>query len=55
MMNYMNIYNKMDEIYKDRRKWNQMSLVNIAHAGVFSADRSIKQYAEEIWDLKPVE
>lgn len=52
---YMNIYNKMDEIYKDRRKWNQMSLVNIAHAGVFSADRSIKQYAEEIWDLKPVE
>ena len=31
-----------------------MSLINIAHAGIFSADRAIKEYAEKIWDLKPI-
>ncbi len=51
---YMNVYYRMNELYKDRRKWNQMSLVNIAHAGIFSSDRSIKEYAEKIWDLKQV-
>lgn len=52
---YMNSYNKMNETYKDKRKWNQMSLINIAHAGVFSSDRSIMEYASKIWDLKTVE
>ncbi|MBQ4269338.1 MAG: glycogen/starch/alpha-glucan phosphorylase, partial [Clostridia bacterium] len=31
-----------------------MSLHNIAHAGVFSADRAVREYAERIWHLKPV-
>ena len=34
--------------------WNKMSLVNIAKAGIFSADRSINEYAENIWNLKKV-
>ena len=53
--NYMATYYKLDQIYRDQRKWNQMSLVNIAKAGIFSADRSISEYAENIWDIKPVE
>ncbi len=52
---YMRAYHEMDRMYKDRRRWNQMSLVNIAHAGVFSADRAIKEYAEKIWGIKPIE
>ena len=38
----------------DKKKWNKMSLINIASSGIFSADRSIKDYAENIWDLKPI-
>ncbi len=51
---YMNAHYKMNELYKDKRRWNQMSLVNIAKAGIFSADRSIKEYAENIWNLKEI-
>lgn len=51
---FMAEYHRLDETYKDKRKWNQMSLVNIAHAGIFSSDRSIKEYANNIWDLKQV-
>lgn len=43
------------EIYNNREKWNRMSLMNIAKAGIFSADRSINDYARGIWNLKPVE
>ncbi len=52
---YMRGHYEMDRMYKDRRRWNQMSLVNIAHAGIFAADRAIKEYAEMIWDIKPTD
>lgn len=45
---------KINELYKDKYKWNEMSLVNIAKSGIFAADRSIKDYAENIWHIKPV-
>ncbi len=38
--------------YADKKKWNRMSLLNIAAAGYFTADRSINDYAQNIWDLK---
>ncbi len=38
--------------YADKEKWNRMSLHNIAAAGHFAADRSIKEYADRIWNLK---
>lgn len=37
--------------YLDRTRWNRMSLVNIAKAGLFSADRAVKEYADRIWGL----
>ena len=50
---YLREQEKLSELYKnDKRAWNQKSLRNIAAAGYFSADRSIKEYAENIWDLK---
>ena len=52
--NYMATYYRLDQTYKNQRKWNQMSLVNIAKAGIFSSDRSIMEYANNIWDIKPV-
>ncbi|MDE5897378.1 MAG: glycogen/starch/alpha-glucan phosphorylase [Clostridia bacterium] len=46
---------KMSEIYRhNKEEWNRMSLCNIAAAGYFSADRSIRDYAKNIWNLKSV-
>ncbi len=44
----------IDEVWKDRTKWNRMSLMNIAGAGRFAADRAINDYARDIWNTKPV-
>ena len=51
---YMRVHYQMDEIYKDKERWNKMSLINIAKAGIFSSDRSIEEYAKNIWNLKKV-
>ena len=40
------------ECYNDAKKWAKMSLNNIAGAGIFSADRAVTEYAENIWHLK---
>ena len=46
----------MSELYrKDPMSWNKKSLNNIAAAGYFSADRSVREYASNIWNLKPIE
>ncbi len=39
------------ECYADKMKWQKMSLANIANAGIFSADRSVEDYARDIWHL----
>ncbi len=49
---YIKAHYALDEAYKDREKWNKMSLANIASAGFFAADRSIEEYATRIWHLK---
>ncbi len=51
---YKNAQEKVNQAYKDKTKWAKMSILNVAYSGKFSSDRTIKQYAEEIWDLKPV-
>ena len=52
---YLAKASELDKAYLDKRKWNQMSLVNTASAGVFAADRSIEEYAKNIWELKKVQ
>jgi len=51
---YLDKHYEMDKIYQNQRLWNQMSLANISNAGIFSADRSIREYAESIWKLKVI-
>ncbi len=46
--------NRMLEDYKNSELWAVKSLRNVASSGVFSSDRSIKEYAENIWDLKSI-
>ena len=45
---------KIDALWRDRDAWNRMSLLNIAGAGRFAADRAINDYANDIWHIKPV-
>ncbi len=45
----------VSKAYADREKFTQMSLMNISGAGVFSADRSVMDYANNIWHTKPVQ
>ena len=44
----------VQRLYADRKTWNRMSLMNIANAGIFSADRSVMDYARNIWGITPV-
>ncbi|MBS6217178.1 MAG: glycogen/starch/alpha-glucan phosphorylase [Clostridiales bacterium] len=48
---YRNAQKKAADTYLDRKKWNQMSLMNVARSGIFAADRSIRDYARDIWDV----
>ena len=41
---------RMAATYEDRRLWNTMSLRNVARSGIFAADRSIAEYADNIWN-----
>ena len=51
---YLDAHKKLLALYSDRDTWNRMSLQNIAHSGVFSADRAVFEYARNIWNAKPV-
>ena len=49
---YRNAQKYITECYNDKMKWAKMSLNNIAGAGIFSADRAVTEYAENIWHLR---
>ena len=51
---YLKAQAKVDELYRDRAKWSQMCLVNIAKSGYFSSDRTIEEYVKDIWKLDRV-
>ena len=51
---YRRAQHYLQELYRDKQKWNHMSLKNISNAGIFSADRSIMDYARDIWGATPV-
>ncbi|WP_315114993.1 glycogen/starch/alpha-glucan phosphorylase [Clostridium intestinale] len=46
---YIEAQDKVDKLYKNKERWQEMSCVNIAHSGIFSSDRTIKEYATGIW------
>lgn len=49
---YKEAQNKISEDFKDQKTWNQKALINIANSSKFSSDRTIKEYAKEIWDIE---
>ncbi|MCH4157123.1 MAG: glycogen/starch/alpha-glucan phosphorylase [Acidaminococcaceae bacterium] len=52
---YCQAQDLVDKRYRDRESWLRTMVLNIAHAGIFSSDRTIGEYARDIWHLQPVE
>lgn len=50
-MSYIKAYEELTTDYKNSNKWNKVSLHNIAKSGYFSSDRTIREYADEIWKM----
>lgn len=51
---YIYAQSLVQQMYEDRSRWARMMLVNIAKSGYFSSDRTIREYANEIWGLTPI-
>ena len=51
---YLEAQRMVSDAYEDRHAWARMMLVNVAKSGYFSSDRTIQQYADEIWGLTPI-
>jgi starch phosphorylase len=51
---YSDAQARVDAAYRDQSKWAKMAILNTARMGKFSSDRTIHEYAKEIWDLAPV-
>lgn len=51
---YVRCQDRVSETYRDRKKWIEMSILNVANMGKFSSDRTIAEYAKDIWNVKSV-
>ncbi len=51
---FCDIHEKADAVYKNKLDWAKKSLNNIASAGIFASDRSIREYADRVWGLKRI-
>ncbi|WPJ94240.1 glycogen/starch/alpha-glucan phosphorylase [Coraliomargarita algicola] len=51
---YVRAQEEVDKAFSDKKRWAKMAIMNTARVGKFSSDRTIAQYAEQIWHLKPV-
>lgn len=51
---YIDCQEKIGQTFKNQEKWTRMSILNVARIGKFSSDRSIMEYCNEIWNVKPI-
>ena len=52
---YVQAHEKVVSTYADQDAWNKMAIINVARSGIFSTDRTIAEYANDIWKIKPIE
>lgn len=53
LASYVQAQEQVDACYADRRAWRRKAILNVAHSGKFSSDRTIAEYAREIWNVEP--
>ncbi|MBO5542173.1 MAG: glycogen/starch/alpha-glucan phosphorylase [Acholeplasmatales bacterium] len=51
---YVKAQEKINELYKDQKKWLRMSILNTAKSGFFTTDRTMRQYNDDIWHTEPL-
>ena len=51
---YIACQERVDALYRDPDEWTRRAILNVANMGKFSSDRTIREYAERIWNVKPV-
>jgi len=51
---FVDTQQRVEEVYQDQERWTKMSIINTANSGKFSTDRTIQNYSDDIWKLKPV-
>ena len=51
---YIRAQKEIERLYQDRHHWAKMCLINIAKSGYFSSDRTIQEYADDIWKISKV-
>lgn len=51
---YVDTQDKVDKLYRNQEAWTRCAVHNIANMGYFSSDRTIQEYADEIWGIKPI-
>ncbi|MBQ2283174.1 MAG: glycogen/starch/alpha-glucan phosphorylase, partial [Agathobacter sp.] len=52
---YANAHKKVEEYYKNTESWAKSAILNVAHVGKFSSDRTIQEYVDDIWHLEKVQ
>jgi len=53
LKSYLEADQRLTELYADPDAWTRKAILNVAGSGKFSSDRTIAQYASEIWNTKP--
>ncbi|MBO5656620.1 MAG: glycogen/starch/alpha-glucan phosphorylase, partial [Agathobacter sp.] len=51
---YANAHHKLEEYYKNTSAWAKSAILNVAHVGKFSSDRTIQEYVDDIWGLDKI-
>ena len=55
LRSFIDAQGRVEALYRDQEKWSEKAILNIARTGKFSSDRTIAEYAHDIWNVKPVE
>jgi starch phosphorylase len=53
LSSYLEADRRLERLYADRKGWIRKAILNVAASGKFSSDRTIAEYAAEIWDARP--
>jgi starch phosphorylase len=55
LRSFINMQGQVEQLYRDQEKWSEKAIYNIARSGKFSSDRTIAEYAHDIWSVTPTE